>query len=158
MPDQSRIPPYCNLRSHRKGAWRGGFPIYIPCDVMATSWGFPAVPVGLVQWRAGTLIHGGSCSQVWFCEHGFVGMSLSLCPFVSYQALALRCNASLFVQSKVEAQQSITISDHAPMVMSSLLPGIPKPIRCWCSNSILLSDGKFIQFIEEQIAFFKKKQ
>lgn len=50
--------------------------------------------------------------------------------------------------------QSIVISDHAPVVMSLSLPDIPQPIRRWRFNSSLLSDSKFVKFIEERITFF----
>lgn len=50
--------------------------------------------------------------------------------------------------------QGIVISDHAPVVMSLSLPDIPQPIRRWRFNSSLLSDSKFVKFIEERITFF----
>lgn len=50
--------------------------------------------------------------------------------------------------------QTIVISDHAPLVMSVTFPGIPVPTRRWRFNSTLLSDDKFVTFMEEQISFF----
>ena len=50
----------------------------------------------------------------------------------------------------------IVISDHAPVVMSLILPDAPRPTRHWRLNPTLLSDPQFVKFIEEQIVFFFK--
>lgn len=46
------------------------------------------------------------------------------------------------------------ISDHAPVVMSLLLPSTPQPVRHWRLNSTLLSDDEFVKYVGEQITFF----
>ena len=50
--------------------------------------------------------------------------------------------------------QSIVISDHAPLLMSLLLPGVPCPSRRWRFNSTLLADDDFVKYIEQEITFF----
>lgn len=50
--------------------------------------------------------------------------------------------------------QSIVISDHAPVVLTMSLPGLPQKIRQWQFNSTLLSDDSFVKFMEKEIAFF----
>ena len=49
---------------------------------------------------------------------------------------------------------SIVISDHAPVVMSLALPGVPRPVRRWRFNSTLLSDDDFVKYVEGEIKFF----
>ena len=66
----------------------------------------------------------------------------------------------LFVDDRIAPQvgscdyQSIVISDHAPLVMSMTFSGIPKPTRHWRFNSTLLSNEKFVKFMEGQISLF----
>lgn len=50
--------------------------------------------------------------------------------------------------------QGIVISDHAPVVMSLILPDAPRPTRHWRLNPTLLSDPQFVKYVEEQIVFF----
>lgn len=50
--------------------------------------------------------------------------------------------------------QSIVISDHAPVFLSMSLPNLPQIKRHWRFNSTLLSDSKFVKFMEEQISLF----
>lgn len=50
--------------------------------------------------------------------------------------------------------QSIVISDHAPVFLSMSLPNLPQIKRHWHFNSTLLSDSKFVKFMEEQISLF----
>lgn len=50
--------------------------------------------------------------------------------------------------------QSIVISDHAPVVLTMSLPGLPQKITQWRFNSTLLSDDSFVKFMEKEIAFF----
>lgn len=52
------------------------------------------------------------------------------------------------------AYQSIVISDHAPIVLSMSLPGLPQRDRQWRFNSTLLSYNNFVEFMEKEIAFF----
>lgn len=44
--------------------------------------------------------------------------------------------------------QPIVISDHSPMMLSLLLPGLTPSCKQWRFNSTLLSDEKFVKFIE----------
>ena len=50
--------------------------------------------------------------------------------------------------------QSIVISDHAPVVLSMALPGLPRTERYWRFNSTLLSDNDFVNLMKDQIDFF----
>lgn len=50
--------------------------------------------------------------------------------------------------------QSIVILDHAPLTLSMCLPNLPPIRRRWRFNSTLLSDAKFVKFMEEQIISF----
>lgn len=50
--------------------------------------------------------------------------------------------------------QSIVISDHAPIVLKMSLPGLYLRNRKWRFNSTILSDNKFIKFMEKEIDFF----
>ena len=66
----------------------------------------------------------------------------------------------IFIDNKLIPQicsctyHGIVISDHAPVVMALCLPNIPQPMRQWHFNSTLLSDSKFVRFIEQKISFF----
>lgn len=51
------------------------------------------------------------------------------------------------------AYQGIVISDHAPVVLSLALPGLPQIKKHWRLNSTLLSDNDFVTFMEEHISF-----
>lgn len=44
--------------------------------------------------------------------------------------------------------------DHAPIILSLCLPGIPQSSRSWRFNSTLLADEDFVKFIEKEIKFF----
>lgn len=50
--------------------------------------------------------------------------------------------------------ESIVVSDHAPIVLSMSLPGLPQRDRQWRFNSTLLSDNNFVIFMEKEIVFF----
>lgn len=60
----------------------------------------------------------------------------------------------LLPQVRSCAYQSIVVSDHAPLLMSLLLPGVPRPSRRWRFNSTLLADDDFVKYIQQEVTFF----